>query len=179
MVGTSKFCIKDRLPGAGSCGTGKHEISKFPAKQDAFYLKHNEIQAYCQPVIEATMFNEEQKYVLTQKRLTGSEWRDTFGELDRGAILDWLVIGSKDTTSGVMDAPLEQRKMSALKTLGILSPTKGDAVIFDFQPSLSFDSSDSNVLCILPEGDADWREAVSPSELLHYVDSIEKKSEKD
>jgi hypothetical protein len=37
LVGTTKFCIKEHLPGTQSCGTGKHESSKFSTMEDSFF----------------------------------------------------------------------------------------------------------------------------------------------
>lgn len=143
--------------------------------QDAFYVKHNEIQAYCHPAIDIKYFNEHQKEALAIKVLSLNEWMEVFEAIDSGSIPDWLSVGDKDISALIIDDQTEPTTNLAFKPLGILSPTKGDATMFDFQPTLSFDSTDSSVIGRLAESEDNWRSLVSPTQLLQYIDTINKR----
>jgi hypothetical protein len=179
LVGSSKFCIKERLPGANSCGTGKHETSKYrQVFEDAFYVKHNEIQAYCQPVLHAKFLHEDQVEILMLKTLTLNDWGEVFEGISLGNLPDWLPKYDHEMTMSMVQNDvdhLSQASDLALKTLGILSPTKGEALDFNFQLSLSFDSTDSSILAKVSEEESEWRASVAPEELLKYVDLIHKR----
>ncbi len=60
----------------------------------------------------------------------------------------------------------------ALQPLSILSPTAGAGTLFDFQPLLSFDSSNSSALSLDAENRRLWRTQVGPPELLSHVDFL-------
>jgi hypothetical protein len=147
-VDSSKFCIKDHLLGPNSCGTRKHEGSKYLAAQDAFYVKHNEVQAYCQPVIDATLLNESQKNVMAEKMLLITEGMEVFDGIESGSPPGWIpkTSSNNDVDSMVMSHQMLGSNYLVLQPLSILSPMKGDATVFDYQSSLSFDSTDSSVM---------------------------------
>ncbi len=110
--------------------------------QDAFYVKHNKVQSYCQPVLDRNILKDYQREALSQKILSLTEWIEVFVGIDSGSISDWLIVIAKDTTMLIEEDTSEEIKILSFKSLGILSPTKRDAAIFDFQTSLSFDSTD-------------------------------------
>jgi hypothetical protein len=111
------------------------------------------------------------------KTLTLNDWDEVFDSISLGNLPNWLLKVDLDVMLEVDQTRLNQPSQSqdlSLKTLGILLPTKGDALDFDFHPSLSFDSTDSSILGKLPEGEPNWRETVIPEEVLKYIDSINK-----
>jgi hypothetical protein len=173
LVGSTKFCTKGCLLGTSSCGTGRHETLKYNSLPDTFYVKYNDIQAYFQPSLDASLLNHEQKEVLSQKILTIGEWFEVFQNISSETPPSWF----PPLTVQPPQAPTNPGDCSALpllKSLGILSPTKGDGAVFDFQPSLSFDSLDSSAICT-PENEetsCSWRDQVLPLALLCYVDGL-------
>jgi hypothetical protein len=88
-----------------------------------------------------------------------------FVGIDSGSIPDWLIVIAKDTTMLIEEDTSEEIKILSFKSLGILSPTKRDAAIFDFQTSLSFDSTDSSVIGLPSENEENWCNLVSPTQL--------------
>jgi hypothetical protein len=46
MVGSLKFCLKGKLPGSNSCGTGRHGTSKCLVAWHALYVKFTDTQVY-------------------------------------------------------------------------------------------------------------------------------------
>lgn len=134
LVGSSKFCIKEQLPGALSCGTGKHETSKCKALSNAFTL-------------DMSLFNQEQVEVMNQKMLTTLEWSEVFECITIKAFPEWIPAGTIQEDEPFRVSSMDDQLMvPSYKPLGIPPPTHGDVVVFDFHPTLSFDSADSSII---------------------------------
>jgi len=69
-VGMTKFCIKDCLPATKSCGTGRHATSKFNGIPGGFFIKHNELHAFCQPTLVAPQLTDRQVAAILKKNAT-------------------------------------------------------------------------------------------------------------
>jgi len=95
-----------------------------------------------------------------------NEWGAVFADLTSRNFPEWFPM-TPDAASLQVDTT-----RLALQPLSILSPTTGAENLFDFQPSLSFDSSDSSVLSPDAENRRLWRTQVVPPELLSHVDFI-------
>jgi len=159
-VGSNKFCSKDRLPGSLSCGTIKHETSKFDALPDCCYVKVNEIQAHCSPRLSVAGFTSSQVLALSERSYTISEWGAVFDSIVAGNLPDWFPHEPQEETERAL----------ILQPLSILSPTARPANLFDLQPTLSFDSTDSSVMNVDPR--TQWRTQVMPPELLSHLDQV-------
>jgi hypothetical protein len=168
-VGTNKFCIKEWFPGASSCGTSRHEVPKFDGLFGHCYVKYNEIQAHCSPCLDAETFSSKQLDSLAARWYTLTEWVNIFGSIAAGDFPEWL---PKEL---IVDTQGDAEPFPTFQQLSILSPTAGLAMLFDYKPSLSFDSVDSSVL--VESGDQapstlPWRNQVVPPELLSHDDKI-------
>jgi len=169
LVGTNKFCINDRLLGVSSCGTSRHEVSKFDGLFGHCYVKYNEIQAHCSPCLDVESFSSKQLDSLAARSHALPEWINIFGSIAAGNFPEWL---PKEL---IVDTRGDVEPVPTFQQLSILSPTAGPAALFDYQPTLSFDSVDSSVI-VENSGQASstlpWREHVVPPELLAQVDKI-------
>jgi len=168
LVGTNKFCIKERLPGVSSCGTSRHETSKFDGLFGHCYVKHNEIQAHCTPCLDIESFSSRQMASLATQSYPLPEWINIFRTIEAGDFPEWL---PKEL---IVDTQDNGAHVSSFQPLSILSPTAGPVNLFDYKPTLSFDSTDSSV--IVGNSDhampASWRDQVIPPELLRQVDKL-------
>jgi hypothetical protein len=172
-VGSNKFCVKERLPGSLSCGTTRHETSKFEASYGHGYVKFNEIQAHCSPSLNIEDFSDDQVEVLGNQSFTLPEWTIVFDQISGGINPDWLpTLAPSPPLAAIAES--EAAPNATFQQLSILSPTAGQGNLFDFRPSLSFDSSDSSLI-EAEEATGDrlqWRTQVLPQELLSHVDQI-------
>jgi hypothetical protein len=159
-VGSNKFCSKERLLGSLSCGTVKHEASKFDALPDCCYVKVNEIQAHCSPSLSVAGFTSSQVLALSERSYTISEWGAVFDSIVAGNLPDWFPHEPQEETERAL----------ILQPLSILSPTARPANLFDLQPTLSFDSTDSSVMNV--DSRTQWRTQVMPPELLSHLDQV-------
>jgi hypothetical protein len=170
LVGSNKFCTKDRLPGASSCGTTKHEAAKFDALQDHCYVKVNEIQAHCLPTLSIAGCSDSQVHALSERIYTDAKWGPIFDSIVSGVPPDWL------PTAPVVLPQVQEDTAGplSLQPLGLLSPTTQASNLFDSQPKLSFDSADSSVIQSELEGAArsSWRVQDVPPELLDHIDQV-------
>jgi hypothetical protein len=166
LVGSTKFCLRDKIPGSTSCGTGRHGLMKFPVTGNALYVKFTDTQIYTQPVLDAEVLSEEQIEVLLTKNFTLSEWSQLFQDIEDQTFPDWL-------SQAVPPAKAASAIEPMLRPLSILSPTHDEASHCVFQQVMSFDSSDSTML-MLPENKT-WRAEVVPTDCLTYVESVNSK----
>jgi len=168
LVGTNKFCIKERLSGALSCGTTRHETSKFEGSYDHCYVKYNEIQAHCTPTLNLEAFSANQIAALADRSFSLADWTTILDGIAVGDLPDWF------PKRLVVDTLQEEEPALSFQQLSILSPTSGPAVLFDYKPSLSFDSSDSSIIKASGKQPAKsfWRNQVVPPELMEHVDHI-------
>ena len=162
LVGSNKFCTKERLSGSGSCGFSKHETSKFDALPNTCYVKFNEIQAHCTPTLAIETLSEIQVRALSERVFTVSEWGTLFHEIATGSLPDW--VPQDQLAVQTQDGGL------TVQPFGILSPTAGPGTLFDFQPTLSFDSSDSSIIDKNTTDLQLWKAKVVPPELIDHVD---------
>jgi hypothetical protein len=172
LVGSNKFCIKSCLEGSNSCGTGRHGSSKFSIAMNCFYIKHSDSQVHCQPVLDGSSLTLLQVEAVLDKTLSASEWSSAFTSILEGVYPDWW-------PSDVIDeeiSTLVHQNNFTLEKLSILSPTRaGDnPSVFDFHPSLSFDSSESSD----NPSNLGSRSLVTPTELLVYIESMNRKFHK-
>jgi hypothetical protein len=118
--------------------------------------------------LEADQFAEEQVEALLSRSFTISEWAQIFQDIENDAIPDWF--------PKAIDVPNSNMIMGlSLRPLSILSPTHGNADSFTFQQVMSFDSSDSTQLTMKEPGSENWRVEVAPTELMSYVESLNKR----
>jgi len=166
MVGSTKFCLKDKLLGASSCGTGRHGTAKHPVSWNALYVRFTDTQAYASPFLEVSSYSEEQIKSLLAKSYTISEWAALFQELENELIPDWF--------PKVTSLPIREfNQVLGLRPLSLLSPTHAGAENFNFQQIMSFDSSDSTQLVASDSGVTNWRKDVAPTEFLTYVEALD------
>jgi hypothetical protein len=114
------------------------------------------------------MLQGEQIDALLEKTLSITEWTECFIGISNGTFPDWLP-NPKEDPQGDVVSDLQLEKLS------VLSPTKGDG-IFDFLPTLSFDSDES--MTSETGVQKEWRALVSPAELLVYTDNLNNKIKK-
>ncbi len=77
-----------------------------------------------------------------------TEGMEVFDGIESGSPPGWIpkTSSNNDVDSMVMSHQMLGSNYLVLQPLSILSPMKGDATVFDYQPSLSFDSTDSSVM---------------------------------
>jgi hypothetical protein len=165
LVGLNKFCTKERLAGSNSCGTVKHETSKFEASPNCCFVKFNEIQAHSSPTLSVEGFTSEQVQSLGDRMLTITDWTSIFDEIASGSLPNWFPQAPWPTHH-------DNQNHSILQPLSIMSPTGGPARLFDFHPTLSFDSSDSSIIDKAGTELLPWRAHVVPPELLAHIDHV-------
>jgi hypothetical protein len=90
LVGSTKFCFKDKLPGANLCGTGRHGASKLSAAWPTLYVKFTDTQVYTQPVVEVEALSVSQINVLLSKSFMLNEWIHFFQEIKEQRFPDRL-----------------------------------------------------------------------------------------
>jgi hypothetical protein len=161
-----EFCSKERLSGSLSCGTAKHKTSKFTVLPNHCYIKFNEIQTYCSPALYVEGYTPSQIQALSSRSYTMNEWGAVFADLTSRNFPEWFPM-----TPVAASLQVDTTRL-ALQPLSILSPTAGAGNLFDFQPLLSFDSSNSSVLSPDAENRRLWRTQVVPPELLSHVDFL-------
>jgi len=78
-----RFCIKPVLAGKsdGTCGVGKH-ISKFQPDQSFYYLRGNDVTAYCLPAFPQARLPSEIQLQLPMLKKTNQEWKDLFSRYE-------------------------------------------------------------------------------------------------
>jgi len=161
LVRTNKFCSKERLLGSVSCGTTRHETSKFSALPDYCYVKVNETQAHCSPTLAVAGFTSSQVQALTDRFYTIHDWGAMFDKITSGSPPDWF-------PSPLLDSPQINPSAPLIQPLSIMSPTAGSGNLFYFHPTLSFNSSDSSIIHSDAEVHNLWRAQVVPPKLMTY-----------
>lgn len=92
--------------------------------QDAFYVKHNKVQSYCQPVLDRNILKDYQREALSQKVLSLTEWIEVFVGIDSGSIPDWLIVIAKDTTMLIEEDTSKESKFCLSSLLGSYHPLR-------------------------------------------------------
>jgi hypothetical protein len=110
-------------------------------------------------------FTPDQVEALVDQTFTVGHWTTVFDEIASGSPPDWFP-----------QAPLmiaqEQRDHTGFQPLSIMSPTAGSGKLFDFHPTLSFDSADSSIIDKAGNETRLWRTQVTPPELLAHIDQV-------
>jgi hypothetical protein len=121
------FCIKPVLVGKsdGTCGVGKH-ISKFQPDQSFYYLRGNDVTAYCLPAFPQARLPSEIQLQLPMLKKTNQEWKDLFSRYESVSKL-----ANADSANA---APVGVGKL-VFKTPKKLLPSSDDEIPPVFVPS--------------------------------------------
>jgi hypothetical protein len=124
------------------CGTGRH-ASKFLVGSNVAYIRANEHQVHCTPVLPLDGLNQVQRNKLCSMSFSSTEWESIFGSIQSGHLPEWLV-----ELEDVLKAKDDEAEDIELNSLQPLSPmaSQDKHGVFDIVPTFSFDSTDVDEL---------------------------------
>jgi hypothetical protein len=110
-------------------------------------------------------FTANQVQALADRSFTPQDWSIVFDEITSDSPPEWFPVPL------TVDPQVEMHN-ATVQPLSILSPTAGPVNLFDFQPVLSFDSSDSSTVSPNVENRNLWKSQVVPPELMTHVKQV-------
>jgi hypothetical protein len=128
-------------------------------------VKFNEIQSHCSPTLSVENLAEIQVQALSKRVFTISEWGALFNEISTGSLPNWI-------PQVHPDVQMHEQSRLTVQPFDIMSPHAGSGNLFDFQPTLSFDSSHSSIIDKNSNDLQLWKAQVVPSELMDHVDRV-------
>ena len=137
LIGSGdKICIKRRVGSAISCGTTKHEGTKFRVPSATGFIRCSDSQILCEPTLNVSEFDVSQLKDLKALRLGTSDWMAFFASAVK-------------VQESPKDSKMKEPESSTGKDPGVSSELQSPRLsdrntgIFALVPSLSFDSVDS------------------------------------